>query len=124
MITGLDHVQVAMPAGKEGEARAFYRELLGLREVAKPEPLQARGGVWFSGAGFGLHLGVETPFAPARKAHPAFRVAGLESFYTRLEEVGAKPEWDDALPGVKRFYAYDPFGNRLEFLGADTLKGN
>ena len=54
MIAGLDHVQLAMPAGKEAEARAFYGNLLGLREVPKPEPLRARGGVWFSGPGFGL----------------------------------------------------------------------
>ena len=116
MITGLDHVQIAIPAGREAEARAFYGELLGLAELEKPEPLRSRGGVWFSGPDFGLHLGVETPFAPAKKAHPAFQVKGLEAFYTRLKEAEVEVLWDTALPNVRRFYVHDPFGNRLEFL--------
>ena len=124
MITGLDHVQVAMPAGKEGEARAFYGDLLGLREIDKPEPLRARGGCWFAGAGFEFHLGVETPFLAAKKAHPAFRVNDLEALTSRLQEAGVEVRFDTALPGVERFYAHDPFGNRLEFLSADTLAGD
>lgn len=118
MITGLDHVQLALPADGEGVARAFYGTLLGLAEVEKPEPLRARGGVWFAGPGFGLHLGVETPFKPAKKAHPAFRVEGLEALAKRLNEAGVEVVWDTALPDVKRFYVYDPCGNRLEFLEA------
>ncbi|CAN5902323.1 VOC family protein [soil metagenome] len=116
VITGLDHVQLALPAGGEEEARAFYGTLLGLPEVEKPEPLRSRGGVWFAGPGFGLHLGVETPFAPAKKAHPAFRVAGLEALSERLDGAEVEVVWDTALPSVRRFYAADPFGNRLEFL--------
>lgn len=123
MITGLDHVQVAMPAGKEGEARAFYGDLLGLQEVSKPEPLRARGGCWFVGAGFGLHLGVDTPFLAAKKAHPAFQVDDLKALASRLREAGVEVHFDTALPGVERFYARDPFGNRLEFLNANTLEG-
>ena len=79
MITGLDHIQIAMPRGKEPAARAFYSELLGLRELPKPPQLVARGGCWFSGPGLVLHLGVEEPFVAARKAHPAFRVADLDA---------------------------------------------
>ena len=116
MITGLDHVQLAMPAGGEEEARVFYGTLLGLAEVEKPESLRSRGGVWFDLPDSGLHLGVETPFAPAKKAHPAFWVRGLEVLCIRLEKAGAEVVWDTALPGVRRFYAHDPFGNRLEFL--------
>ena len=120
MIVGLDHVQLAMPAGEESAARRFYGEVLGLAEVPKPEALRARGGVWFAGPGFGLHLGVEADFRPARKAHPAFQVRDVEKVAERLEVAGYSPLWDDALPGVRRFYAHDPFGNRLEFLGANT----
>jgi catechol 2,3-dioxygenase-like lactoylglutathione lyase family enzyme len=109
----IDHVQVAAPAGCEAAARAFYGGVLGLEEVAKPEVLRARGGVWFRLAGGQeLHVGVDDAFAPARKAHPAFAVDDLDALAARLGEV----EWDDALPGVRRFYASDPFGNRLEFL--------
>ncbi len=116
MILALDHVQLALPTGGEEAARAFYGTLLELPEVEKPEPLKSRGGVWFSGPDFGLHLGVETPFAPAKKAHPAFRVEDLEALCNRLNGADVEVVWDTALPDVRRFYVADPFGNRLEFL--------
>jgi catechol 2,3-dioxygenase-like lactoylglutathione lyase family enzyme len=104
----LDHVQVAAPPGCEDEARAFYCGVLGMREVEKPASLAARGGVWFEQ----LHVGVEDDFRPARKAHPAFVVDDLDALAARIGDV----QWDDAVPGVRRFYANDPWGNRLEFL--------
>src|SRR5436305_14578875 len=104
----LDHVQVAAPPGCEEAARAFYGGLLGLRELEKPDALRARGGVWFEH----LHVGVEDDFRPARKAHPAFLVENLDELAARIGDV----TWDDAVPGVRRFYASDPFGNRLEFV--------
>lgn len=116
MLTGLDHIQLAMPAGGETEARRFYGEVLGLRELPKPAPLATRGGCWFEGPHLQLHLGVEQPFAPARKAHPAFLVADLAAWQAHLEQVGIAITPDETLPGVRRFYAADPFGNRLEFI--------
>jgi catechol 2,3-dioxygenase-like lactoylglutathione lyase family enzyme len=104
----IDHVQVAAPPGCEEEARAFYGGLLGMREVEKPAALRARGGVWFEQ----LHVGVEDDFRPARKAHPAFVVDDLDALAARIGDV----QWDDAVPGIRRFYARDPFGNRLEFV--------
>jgi hypothetical protein len=74
-VVGIDHVQVAAPRGCEAEARRFYGTLLGLVEVEKPSHLHARGGVWFRCGEQQLHIGVEDGFAPARKAHPAIRVA-------------------------------------------------
>ena len=114
MITGLDHVQVAAPPGCEAEARAFYGALLGLTEVSKPDSLAARGGVWFAF----LHVGVAPDFLPATKAHPALRVTDLDALAARLVEAGVEVRWDDALAGVERFYADDPWGNRLEFMAA------
>jgi catechol 2,3-dioxygenase-like lactoylglutathione lyase family enzyme len=108
----LDHVQVAAPPGCEAEARRFYGELLGLAEIPKPEPLRARGGVWFEQ----LHIGVETDFRPARKAHPALRVPDLDALAERLAAAGAPVEWDESLPGVRRFYTADPWGNRVELM--------
>lgn len=116
MLTGLDHIQLAMPAGGEAEARRFYGEVLGLRELAKPAPLAARGGCWFEGPTLQLHLGVEQPFAPARKAHPAFLVADLAAWQAHLEQAGIATTPDETVPGVRRCYAADPFGNRLEFV--------
>lgn len=116
MIVGLDHVQLAMPAGAETAGRQFYGDLLGLREIPKPEPMRGRGGCWFDGPGVQLHLGVEAEFRPARKAHPAFLVADLEAMRARLLAAGVPITLDDALPDAPRFHAYDPFGNRLEFI--------
>ncbi|MDQ6691612.1 MAG: glyoxalase, partial [Candidatus Dormibacteraeota bacterium] len=105
--------------GCEPAARQFFGELLGLTEVEKPKPLRQRGGVWFTLGHQQLHVGVEEPFVPARRAHPALGVRPdqLDALATRLGAAGAKVVWDDALPGVRRFYAEDPWGNRLEFVG-------
>jgi catechol 2,3-dioxygenase-like lactoylglutathione lyase family enzyme len=111
-VAALDHVQVAAPPGCEEAARAFYGELLGLEEVEKPEPLRGRGGVWFKQ----LHVGVEEDFRPARKAHPALRVSDIDALATRLTSRGNAVEWDEALPGIRRFYTSDPWGNRVELL--------
>jgi hypothetical protein len=95
--------------------------LLGLEELEKPEPLRSRGGAWFALEGGGrLHVGVEEPFTPALKAHPAFRLPGteLDELARRLEAAGERVEWDDSMPGARRFYTADPWGNRLELLAA------
>jgi catechol 2,3-dioxygenase-like lactoylglutathione lyase family enzyme len=115
-ITGIDHVQVAAPPGREADARAFYGGLLGLEELAKPAGLAARGGCWFRAGAQELHVGVERDFAPALKAHPGFVVSDLEALRARLAAAGVELAEDDGtIPGIRRFYAVDPFGNRLEF---------
>jgi len=117
-VTGIDHVQVAAPAGCEDEARAFYGALLGLEELPKPEALRPNGGCWFRAGAQELHVGVEEPFAPARKAHPGLVVTDLDAFAERLAAAGIEVAWDESIPGTKRFHAADPFGNRLEFRAA------
>lgn len=113
---GIHHIQLAMPAGGEEAARRFYGGLLGLPELPKPPRLAARGGVWFRLGGQELHLGVEANFAPARKAHPALQWSGLAALREELREGGVLVREEEPLPGFRRFYADDPFGNRLEFL--------
>lgn len=116
MITGLDHVQVAIPAGGEERARDFYGTLLDMAEVPKPPALAGRGGCWFTAGAAVLHLGVEEPFRPAAKAHPAFTVTDLDLLFGRLAEHGYPgTRADGELPGVRRFHVRDPFGNRIEF---------
>ena len=117
-VTGLDHLQLAMPPAGEGSARAFYGELLGLAELPKPAELVSRGGVWFALGTQALHLGIETPFVPARKAHPAFAVEDLEACRAHLQRSNVETVPDTTLPHVRRFYVSDPFGNRLEFVQA------
>jgi catechol 2,3-dioxygenase-like lactoylglutathione lyase family enzyme len=112
----IHHVQLSCPPGSEEVLRDFYGGVLGLEEIAKPPALAARGGCWFRGPGFELHLGVEQDFRPARRAHPGLLVADLDSWASRLAAAGYPADHDTDLPGMRRFYTHDPHGNRLEFL--------
>lgn len=112
----LHHVQLPMPPGGEEQCRAFWGGVLGMQELDKPQVLAARGGCWFRGGDLEVHLGVEDPFVPARKAHPGVLVDGLRALGERLAAAGHPVAWDDDFPGHDRFYAADPFGKRLEFL--------
>ena len=113
---GIDHVQLAAPEGCEAEARNFFAGLLGMPEITKPEALAARGGVWFQCGMHQLHIGVQSDFVPAAKAHPAFEVKGLDELRKRLEAEGVAVQEDAPLAGVTRFHVRDPFGNRVEFV--------
>ncbi|MGA7400680.1 MAG: VOC family protein [Candidatus Sulfotelmatobacter sp.] len=115
--TAIDHVQLAMPPGEEGKARAFYAGVLGMMDVPKPPELAKRGGCWFASGGVQLHLGVEKDFRPAKKAHPALRCAEYEALVKRLRSGGIEVNEPDDIPGVKRCHVHDPFGNRLELIG-------
>jgi catechol 2,3-dioxygenase-like lactoylglutathione lyase family enzyme len=120
-ITGLDHVQVAAPAGCESEARRFYGALLGLDEITKPPLLASRGGVWFRVGAQELHVGVADAFVAADKAHPALHAGSLrelERLAARLEADGVDVGWAEAdeIPGTRRFFVHDPWGNRVELL--------
>ena len=114
----LHHVQLAMPPGGEGAARAFYGGALGLPEAPKPAALAGRGGIWFEAGTLRLHLGVEPGFAPARKAHPALAVRDLAAARARL--AAHAPSEVEALPGLRRFHVADPFGNRIEIVEEGT----
>ncbi|OAK75605.1 VOC family protein [Lederbergia galactosidilytica] len=112
----IDHVQLAAPKESEELARQFYSDILGFKEIEKPETLRKRGGAWFSIGEIQLHIGTEEPFVPARKAHPALEVENLEAFKQYLS--GREIEYiiDHNLPGANRIYLHDPFGNRIELL--------
>ena len=118
----LHHVQLAIPAGGEDVARRFYVTGLGLTEVDKPEPLRSRGGLWVrSPGGAELHLGVEDPFRPARKAHPALLLddgAALDAAAARLTGLGFEVDHAEreSFPGHLRCHASDGHGNRVELL--------
>ena len=117
-ITAIHHVQLAMPRGREEDARGFYHGLLGLSEVSKPSHLAARGGCWFERDGLRIHLGIEPNFRPATKAHPALLVDDLAALRTAIEAAGFTVRTDEPLDGYDRIYVDDPFGNRIELLEA------
>jgi 5-(carboxyamino)imidazole ribonucleotide synthase len=114
--SALEHVQLAMPEGQEGKARAFYAGLLGIPEVEKPSNLKARGGCWFQTGELRVHLGVEKDFRPARKAHPAFLVGDLAAISAALNAAGHPVRSEEPLVGFVRVYVDDPFGNRIELM--------
>ena len=114
-IVAIDHVQLAMPACGEAAAQAFYEGLLGLGRVPKPPHLARRGGCWFENDSVKIHLGIDAEFRPARKAHPALVVEGLNQLVERLEAAGA-PVRHEPLDRHRRVYVDDPFGNRIELL--------
>ena len=114
-ILAIEHVQLAMPAGREDDARAFYARLLGIPEVPKPPELAKRGGVWFEDGMVKVHLGVDADFRPARKAHPALLARGLRALVERLRAGGVQVT-EEPLDGHYRVYVADPFGNRIELL--------
>jgi catechol 2,3-dioxygenase-like lactoylglutathione lyase family enzyme len=118
MLSGIDHVLLAAPTGCEKDARAFFGVLMGLDEIEKPESLQAGGGVWFRVGAQELHIGVEPDFVSARKAHPSFTVPQYDELQNRLRAAGVKVNDDDRIPGVRRCYVADPWGNRIELRAA------
>jgi catechol 2,3-dioxygenase-like lactoylglutathione lyase family enzyme len=115
-VIALHHILLAMPPDREAEARAFYQDVLGIPEVPKPANLAKRGGCWFERRGLMLHLGVESDFRPARKAHPAFLVEDLKTLIRRITDAGFNLVVDELLPGYDRVFVDDPFGNRIELL--------
>ena len=118
-IERVDHIQLAMPQGEEAEAIVYYSGLLGIPLREKPEFLKARGGVWFETENLKVHLGVEFKFTPAKKAHPAFIVSGLEELATILRNADYEVVTEEPIDGKARFFTSDPFGNRIEFMEAE-----
>jgi catechol 2,3-dioxygenase-like lactoylglutathione lyase family enzyme len=123
-IVRLDHVQLAMPAGREEEAIAFYQGVLGIPHVAKPTHLAARGGCWFEQGDLRVHLGVDRGFRPATKAHPAFIVDDVRGIARAVTTAGFELDDDEPLDGFDRVYVSDPFGNRIELLQPNPGPGD
>ncbi len=115
-IVRLDHLQLAMPPGREEAAEAFYSGLLGFERVPKPVALEARGGCWFVRGATVVHLGVEEDFRPARKAHPAFVVRDLPALEAVLRAAGVEVRPNPDAPSGAGAYVDDPFGNRIELI--------
>jgi catechol 2,3-dioxygenase-like lactoylglutathione lyase family enzyme len=115
-VARVDHIQIAAPEGCEPAARKFYGSILGLQEVEKPLALRMRGGCWFQCDEQQVHIGVEPDFHPPQKAHPAFVVFSLDELRQTLLASGIMVVDGEDLPERRRFYADDPWGNRIEFV--------
>jgi predicted enzyme related to lactoylglutathione lyase len=119
-ILSLDHVQIAIPVGSETRARAFYSGILGFTEIEKPPQMAERKSIWFAAGAVNLHLGIEPDFTPAKRAHPAFVVEGLETILASCERAGLATKPDTSFSGFRRVHVFDPFGNRLELMERTT----
>ena len=115
-IVAIDHVQLAMPPGREGDAEAFYVGRLGFTRRPKPGPMASRGGCWFTSGTAAVHLGVEQDFRPAKKAHPALRVRDLPALEDALTAAGVAIRPNPDQPPGAGCYVDDPFGNRIELI--------
>ncbi len=115
-VVGIDHVQLAMPAGGEQQARAFYRDVLGIPEKPKPADMAGRGGCWFESDSVKIHLGVERSFRAASKAHPGLLVSDLAQIVDLCRQQGLEVVEGPPLGGRPRAFVNDPFGNRIELL--------
>lgn len=118
-VLGVDHVQIAMPKGSEDRARGFYGEVLGMKEIPKPQALAGRGGCWFAAGAAQVHLGTEEDFRPAKKAHPALLVEGLDEILAKCRAAGLPSRPDAEIDGRRRVHVFDPFGNRVELMEAN-----
>jgi catechol 2,3-dioxygenase-like lactoylglutathione lyase family enzyme len=117
MILGIHHVQITVPKGGEPQAKAFYCDVLGLPEVAKPASLKGRGGFWIKVGDRDVHIGTEDAFDRSKtKAHVAYEVTDVASWRRRMMQAGMEPLESIPLEGYDRFEARDPFGNRIEFI--------
>lgn len=121
-LQAIHHVQLAMPAGEEETAAEFYVGVLDLVQVEKPPHLAVRGGCWFEAGDVRVHLGVEEPFRPAKKAHPALVVDDLDALSRRGADRGVQVRPGDGVDGYRQAYVDDPFGNRIELLEAVPME--
>ena len=115
-ILNIDHVQIAIPVASEDRARAFYSSILGFTEIDKPRQMEERKSIWFVAGAVSLHLGIEPDFSPAKRAHPAFVVGGLDKILADCERAGISTKPDISFNGFRRVHVFDPFGNRLELM--------
>ena len=119
-ILDIDHVQVAIPVAGEERARAFYSGILGFREIEKPRQMAERKSIWFVAGTVNLHLGIEPNFTPAKRAHPAFVVEGLDAILAACDSAGISSKPDTSFNGLRRVHVFDPFGNRLELMERES----
>ncbi len=113
-IRGIDHVQIAVPRALEPECLAFYREVLGLPEIEKPEELKPRGGAWFQLPNLQVHVGVDPESSPKSKRHVCFLVPDLVRAKASIVAKGIAIEEESVAEGLARFFIRDPAGNRIE----------
>ncbi len=112
----LQHVSIPRPPGSDAAARAFFGDVLGLREIPPPDSLQDMRVIWFQLDGDAeLHVFLEAPLGDASNRHFCLVVEDLAALRTQLRAAGYAPYDVENIPGRPRFFCRDPFGNIIEF---------
>ena len=131
ILTRVDHLNVQVPPDREEEAVSFYRDLIGFRQLKKPDSLGPAGGhfcisenPWYE-----LHVGIargtsskDLDFKHALRNHLAFQVNDLQEARKRFEKEGIKIIKAEASYSKDRnfhqdrFFIRDPGGNLLEIM--------
>ena len=131
ILTRVDHLNVQVPPDREEEAVSFYRDLIGFKQLKKPDSLGPAGGhfcisedPWYE-----LHVGIargtsskDLDFKHALRNHLAFQVNDLQEARKRFEKEGIKIIKAEASYSKDRnfhqdrFFIRDPGGNLLEIM--------
>ena len=115
-----DHINVCVATEDLEAARTFYAEVLGLKQIQRPDHIFDTPGYWFLIGDIELHIGVETPVGFTFR-HTAFEVDDLSAVRKHLEASGITICEEPVIAGRDRFTFLDPFGNRMELLEYTNL---
>lgn len=116
-IRAINHIQITVSPAAEASAKHFYRHVLGLEEIPKPENKLKRGGAWYKHGSLELHLSIEEMAADnhSSKRHICYLVEDLDLAEEELRKAGVDVIPDpEPIANWKRFYIRDPGGNRIE----------
>jgi catechol 2,3-dioxygenase-like lactoylglutathione lyase family enzyme len=112
-VTQIDHVSVLITDVER--SRRFYRDLLGLQEIAKPCTFDFVV-LWFDLGNQQLHLLHKTEADSRSPRHFALRVADVPAARAYFQQHGVTIQETTPIPGADRFFIFDPDGNRIEII--------
>ena len=116
-IMEINHAQITVPRAAEEASKRFYREVMGLEEIPKPEPLRGRGGAWYRHGALEIHVSVEDGANDnaASRRHICYVVADIARAEAAMRAAGVQIIPDNQpVEGWARFYVRDPGDNRIE----------
>jgi catechol 2,3-dioxygenase-like lactoylglutathione lyase family enzyme len=112
-VTQIDHVSVLVTDLER--SRHFYRDILGLKEIAKPRTFDFRV-LWFDLGNQHLHLLLKPQPDTRSPRHFALRVRDAGQARRYFHQHGIATEETTPIPGADRFFLADPDGNRIEVI--------
>jgi catechol 2,3-dioxygenase-like lactoylglutathione lyase family enzyme len=112
-VTQIDHVSVVITNIER--SRRFYREILGLKEIAKPRTFDFVV-LWFDLGNQQLHLLLKDQPDSISPRHFALRVADVAAARSYFRARGIPAQETTPIPGADRFFIADPDGNRIEII--------